>query len=362
VLDAGLIEAAVIELRAQAVLGEYDAAISGAQALGEKLGGEEVFLVADLLIAAGRNGQARQELVPLSVRESTRVGAERRLAGLLIEEGDLDAAQQRLQPLLADRNGAAIGLLYLAQVYERRGDDARALQAYRLLGDSALGLQARVAAARILLKAGQRQQALAVLDEFAVANPDQRVEIATTRAQLLAQFGGGEQAVKDLDVMLDLYPDHPDLLYQKATVLETGKRTREAIALLEKLYKARPHDPQVSNALGFTMADHSQQLPRAEQYVREAIAVSPDSPAIQDSLGWVLFRRGKVAEALPLLERAWRNSQDGDIAAHFGEALWKSGDEGQARYLWQQALNRSPDAALLRATVTRLTGEAPPAR
>ena len=71
--------------------------------------------------------------------------------------------------------------------------------------------------------------------------------------------------------------------------------------------------------------------------------MSPDSPAIQDSLGWVLFRQGKIKEALPVLERAWRNSRDSEIAAHYGEALWKTGDEGQARYIWQQALHASPD-------------------
>jgi predicted Zn-dependent protease len=219
-----------------------------------------------------------------------------------------------------------------------------------------------VAAARILLRNGQQQRGLALLDEYAQANPEKRVEVASTRAQLLAEAGGVDQAVKDLDAALKLYPDHPNLLYQKATVLEAGKRSRESIALLERLYKQRPGDPQISNALGYTMADNNQQLARAEDYVREAIAVSPDSPSIMDSLGWVLFKRGKVAESLPILERAWRNSMEGDIAAHFGEALWKSGDEGRARYLWQQALSRQPDAALLRSTIQRLTGEAPPSR
>jgi tetratricopeptide (TPR) repeat protein len=361
-LDADLTEAAVIEVRARAVLGEYDAAISGARALGDRLDPDNAFLVSDLLVAAGRHDEARRELDRMSAKGESRLAAERRLVGLAIEEGDLAAAEARLEPMLGERGGAAIALYYLAQVYELRGDKARALQSYRLLADSSFGVQARVAAARILLKNGQRDQALALLDEFAAANPDRRVEMAVTRAQLLAQAGAVDDALKDLDAMLGKYPDHPDLLYQKATTLETGDRSREAIALMESLREARPQDPQITNALGYTMADNGVRLPRAEQYVREAIAVSPDSPAIQDSLGWVLFKQGKVAEALPVLERAWRNSQDAEIAAHFGEALWKSGDEGRARYLWQQALAREPDDALLRSTITRLTGEAPPSR
>jgi predicted Zn-dependent protease len=361
-MDTDLTEAAVIELRARAVLGEYDAAISAARALGDQLDEDNAFLVADLLVAADRHDEARRELERLSAKPETRLGAERRLVGLAIEEGNLDAAQARLEPLLGERGGAAIALYYLAQVYEQRGDTTRALQSYRLLADSSFGMQARVAAARLLLKNGQPQQALALLDDFAAANPDRMVEMAVTRAQLRAQAGGADDAVKDLDAMLERYPDHPDLLYQKATVLETGGRSREAIALLEHLDRTRPEDPLISNALGYTMADNNQRLPRAEQSIRKALAVSPDSPAIQDSHGWVLYKQGRIAEAVPVLERAWLNSHDSEIAAHFGEVLWKHGEEGRARYLWQQALARDPDDALLRSTVARLTGEAPPAR
>src|SRR5690606_9943319 len=102
---------------------------------------------------------------------------------------------------------------------------------------------------------------------------------------------------------------------------------------------------------------HSQRLAEAEALIRKALVVSPDNPAIQDSLGWVLFRRGRTGEALAVLERAWQNTTDAEIGAHFGEVLWKSGDENQARHVWQQALNGSPDHKGLRATMSRLTGE-----
>ena len=138
-------------------------------------------------------------------------------------------------------------------------------------------------------------------------------------------------------------PGYPDLQYTRATVLETGGRTSDAVgAVRDARCKERPEDPELLNALGFTLADHKLRLPHAEELIRTALAVSPDSPAIQDSLGWVLYRRGKKAQALPVLARAWQNSGDAEIAAHYGEVLWKSGDEGKARYIWQQALNSDP--------------------
>ncbi len=123
--------------------------------------------------------------------------------------------------------------------------------------------------------------------------------MGTTRAHLLAEAGDVDAALQGLDALGEQYPDHPDLAYQRATVLETGGRTRAAVAQFEQALKLRPDDPQLQNALGFTLADHKLQLVRAEQLVRAALAVSPDNPAIQDSLGWVLFQRGKSAVAVP---------------------------------------------------------------
>ncbi|MEO6187001.1 MAG: tetratricopeptide repeat protein, partial [Steroidobacteraceae bacterium] len=279
-----------------------------------------------------------------------------------INEGDLDGAEKRLLPLMGEKGSTAMAILFMAQLSERRGDDERAIQSYRLLADSSLALAARSAAARIMLKRGDQQSAMALLDDFAARNPDSTIEVGAARAQLLAQSGDVDAALKGLDSLRDQYPEFPDLEYQRATVLETGGRTAAAVAQFERALKLRPDDPQLQNALGFTLADHKQRLPRAEQLVRAALDVSPDNPAIQDSMGWVLYKRGKAAAALPILMRAWQNSSDADIAAHYGEVLWHTGDEGQARYIWQQSLNSNPQHKNLMATMARMTGEDVPAR
>ncbi|MET0279875.1 MAG: tetratricopeptide repeat protein [Steroidobacteraceae bacterium] len=360
-LDTRLIEARTIMLRAMSVLGQDEQAIAGARALQpEELTGEDIFLLADLLNAADREEEAGKELQKLAGEEATRMGAERRLIAMAIRNGDLDGAERRLEPLMGERGNTALAILYLAQLAERRGDDVRAIQSYRLLGDSSLALPARSAAARLMLKHGDRQNAMALLDEYAAQNPQAALEAGAARAQLLAEAGDLDAALQGLDELQQAYPDFPDLDYTRATVLESGGRTREAVAEFERALKRRPQDPQLQNALAFTLADHKTRLPRAETLVRGALAVSPDNAAIQDTLGWVLYRRGKTREALPVLARAWRNSSDAEIAAHFGEVLWKSGDQGQARYIWQQALNSEPAHRHLRETMARVTGEAQP--
>jgi len=356
-LDSELVEARIIILRTLSMQGQHDSAIEGARALKGVLEGEDMFLVAALLTAADRNDEARKELEPLAAVPETKLGAERRLIAMSMQEGDFAAAEERLKPLMGERGTTALAILVMAQLSEQKGDDARAMQSYQLLADSSLALTARRAAARLLMKHGDKKNALMLLDDYAAQNPEARVETGASRAQLLAQSGDLQGALQGLDELQQAYPDHPDLEYQRATVLETGGRTRDAIAAFERAQKERPDDPQLSNALGFTLADHNQKLGRAEELVRHALEVSPDNPAIQDSLGWVMFRRGRLDQALPILKKAWNNSGDSEIAAHYGEALWKSGDQGQARYIWQQALNTDPSHSGLRATMSRLTGE-----
>jgi tetratricopeptide (TPR) repeat protein len=360
-IEADMISAQTLVLRALSTLGEDNAAIEGARALvksqGDSLKGEDVFILPDLQVAADHHEDARRELERMSAVAATHSGAERRLVALDLDEGNFDAAEARLGPMMGERGTTAMALYFLGQLAERRGDDARAVQNYRLLADSSVALSARTSAARLLLKHGDRANALGLLAEYAVQNPESAIEVGIATAQLLAQAGDVDAALQGIDMLLQRYPDHPDLIYQRATILETGGRTKEALNTFEGALKSRPADPQLTNALGFTLADHNMKLARAEQLVREALKVSPDNPAIQDSLGWVLYRRGKATQALPVLERAWKNSHDSEIAAHYGEVLWKSGDEGQARYIWQQALNRSPDHKGLRGTMARLTGE-----
>jgi tetratricopeptide (TPR) repeat protein len=357
-LDASLTEARTLDLRAQSVLGEHDAAIAGARQLSRlNLAGEDVFLLADLLDAAGRGAEAATELQRLAAQPATQAGAARRLVAMALRNGDEEEAEKQLAALVGDGGGTIFAALYLAQLAERRGDDARAIQLYGLLADSSLGLMARSAAARLLIKGGDRQGALKLLDDFASQNADAALEVGATRATLLADAGDLKSALEGLDALSKEYPGHPDLEYTRATVLETGGRTRDAVNQFERALKQRPEDPQLLNALGFTLADHRQNLSHAEQLIRTAIDVSPDSPAIQDSLGWVLYRRGRKAEALPILARAWQNSGDSEIAAHYGEVLWENGEQGKARYIWQRALTSNPAHKHLRETMARVTGE-----
>ena len=75
--------------------------------------------------------------------------------------------------------------------------------------------------------------------------------------------------------------------------------------------------------------------------------------AILDSMGWALYRLGRIDEALDYLKRAATMLRDGEIAAHLGEVLWAAGKQDEARHVWSEALKFAPSHQVLQQTIQR---------
>jgi tetratricopeptide (TPR) repeat protein len=346
--------AQVLLARAHAGLGEADQAVAAASAARNAAPKEQSFAPADVLLLLGREREARVALEALrDAPGGQHLQAQRRLGLLAFNRGDYEEAQRDFSELLNDHDSSAIAVYYLAAIADRRNDVATALRGYELLGGTALEAAARDRAATLLYKQGQRDEALQLLQAADSASATARVSAEIAQAQLLSNGGENDQSLARIDDALARCPGHPDLLYQKAILLEKAGRTDAAITQLEHLYHDRPQDGTITNALGFLLADHSRELGRADHLIEAALKSEPDNPAILDSLGWVYYRRGQPQQALALLERAFRLAQDGDIGAHWGEVLWALGEKSRARDAWNRALIADPDNALVRAAQQR---------
>ena len=354
--------AAAIAARAHAVLGEAGGAATEARLAATVPGGRLV--PAQSMLLLGQDSDAVAELQRLRNDPQVGGGASRLLAQLAIGSGDYALAEQRCNDLLPDPDSAPLAVYYLGLIAERRGDDAAAARDYALLAGTGFEAQGRQRIATILYRQGERDAAVRVLTAGRDAAPDERIRGELAAAELLADSGAADEAVSRIDSALRRSPGNPEIAYQRAVFLERAGRADAAIATLESLHRERPLDPGITNALGYTLADHKRELPRAEQLIRSALAAEPDNPALLDSLGWVLYQRGQYAAAITQLARAYRLLHDGDVGAHWGEALWASGQKAAARTAWQRALDADPDNKLLASTVHRyaptLTAPKPP--
>jgi tetratricopeptide (TPR) repeat protein len=344
--------------RAYVIRGDATKAITTAREAMQADPAHSTFELTEVLIALGRVEDAHQELERL---RSTKVAAsdiDRRLALLAFEAGDMKEAQQRFSELASSGQTTEASLLYLADIAARQGDTDAAIAGYRRLYDSSVALQARSRAASLLLARKDRKEALTLLDDYATEHPESEFDLTLTKAHLLADHGEPDAGVDLLTASLERHPRHPSLEYERATILEQAGHVRDSVEALQHLLVERVDDPTLLNALGYTLADHNLELSRAESLIRRALVSMPDNPAALDSLGWVRFRQGDSKTALVTLERAYYISHDSEIAAHWGEAIWASGDHSQARKVWAAALAREPDSQQLKATLARFLPDA----
>jgi Flp pilus assembly protein TadD len=148
-------------------------------------------------------------------------------------------------------------------------------------------------------------------------------------------------------------PENLDLLYDSAMAAEKLGKIDVVEANLHKLITLKPDHAQAYNALGYTLADRTDRLKEARQFIEKALKLSPEDPFILDSMGWVLFRSGSYKEALDYLQRAYTARPDPEIAAHIGEVLWVKGQQTEAEKVWRDASRENPDNELLQATMKR---------
>ena len=311
-----------------------------------------VLLTADVLILLGREREARMAWRRCAQTPACASQAERRLGLLAFDRGDYDEAQARF-PDAAEGSGVLRGRRVLP-VGDRRAARRRrqtALRGYQLLGGTALEAAARRRAATMLYKEGQRDEALQLLQAERRRNRrrrgsrprSRRRSCCPTAARPIRRWRASMMRWRAFRVTRICST-------RRRSCWRRPGRTDAAIAQLgEHCTGNARRTAQIANALGFILADHNRDLARADRLISTALKAEPDNPAILDSLGWLEYRRGMSQAALPLLERAFRLDQDGDIGAHWGEVLWAVGEKTKAREAWSRALIVDPDNALVKA-------------
>jgi Flp pilus assembly protein TadD len=153
---------------------------------------------------------------------------------------------------------------------------------------------------------------------------------------------------------LQYKPTAISVLLSRGALLEQEGRLREALADLERAVEIAPDDPLATNAYGYILANRTSQARKAWGFVRRAYEIQPGSAAIQDSVGWTLFKLGRTDEARSHLEEALDQLPDPEIASHLADVLWKLGDRDTATELLLSAAAAYPDSKPVRDTAERL--------
>ena len=349
---------------------------------------EALILRAGIRVKAGESERAREELQAAIAAQPDNPELRMAQARLLLDMQDLaGAAEQftavtRLQPDNADA-WYSLGLLaleqrqfksaerhfrklldlgqrvqearyYLGRTRELREDFDGALEWYAQVSEGDYWLEAQTRLASMRAKTGDLEGARRHLNDLRVRQPALAVRLYLVEGDILSQSGKLREAMDLYNVVLAEQPNNHDVLYARALVAERLDDLTLAEADLRRIVSEDPNNFHAWNALGYTLADRTDRLVEALEYIDKAVALAPDEPAVIDSLGWVHYRLGNLEQAAQHLRRAYDLSRgDAEVAAHYGEVLWRQGKRSEARALWEKARRNDPDNLPLQKTLQK---------
>jgi predicted Zn-dependent protease len=254
-----------------------------------------------------------------------------------------------------ERNrGLAQAYLSLSRIAEKRKDFALAGAWLDKIEDAQDLVAAQHRRASILARQGKMGEARKLLQSLPERSPDDARIKLMAEVQLLRENNQYKPAYELLAKANARQPVDADLVYEQAMVAEKMGALDDMERLLRQVIAAKPDYHQAYNALGYSFADRNLRLPEAKTLIQKALTYAPDDPFISDSLGWVEFRMGNKADALSILDKAYKSRPDADIAAHLGEVLWSLGQRERAQTVWKEGLLLNSEDETLLETLKRL--------
>ena len=256
-----------------------------------------------------------------------------------------------------DERDPSRALLILSQLAEERGDLAGALQWLDKVPegtDPQTLFNSQLRRAQLVAKQGDLAGARRLLTGLKPSEPARQAQVAVAEAQLLREANQLQEAYVLMEAAAKRFPKNPDLLYDFALLAEKLDRVEVMEAQLREVMVQAPDNHHAYNALGYSLAERNVRLQEAYGLVAKALEMAPDDPFIMDSMGWVHYRMGNLAEAEKFLRRAYGLRRDPEIAVHLGEVLWQKGEKTAAQQLWREARAKDPDNDTLRTTLARL--------
>jgi tetratricopeptide (TPR) repeat protein len=237
-----------------------------------------------------------------------------RALGILLDayssQNQLPAGLAKAREQAASRPQSAPMQQFLGQLLLHNGDRAGARRAFEAAKAANPGLlPADLALAEMDIAEGKRQDARNRLSAVVLAHPDS-FAVQMLWGELEALNGSTGSAV-----------DH----YRKALAIDS--RNLEAL-----------------NNLAYLLAE-GKQPDEALKFAQQAKELAPDSPAVDDTLGWTYYQKGMYSLAVTHLQSAVARDRTARRGYHLAMAYLKAGDGEHGRQALDMALKIDPSLA-----------------
>lgn len=245
-------------------------------------------------------------------------------AEVLSRQNGTDEAVNFIEGLATSDDASVQDKVALLRARLQLGETEEALEiARQLVAENPDNPGLRQALAATQLAGGEFDAAEATLREIVSALPAQATNSWLQLMRVALLQGDPAKAAAVLDEGLEATGQNPNLLWAKASLLEQDGDIDGAIAIYEDLYAQNSGSVIVANNLASLLSTHKQDADSLERaWVIGRRLRDVEVPAMQDTYGWILFRRGEADAALPYLEAAVAGlPSDPIVHVHLGFVL-----------------------------------------
>jgi cellulose synthase operon protein C len=180
----------------------------------------------------------------------------------------------------------------------------------------------------------QYAEAEKLLSLAARTRPSSELALKHYRLRVVGEI---PKPTEPLETWLETHPDDLPVRAILAEAFSRGGTPDKAVQHYEAIVAKQPRDAVALNNLAWLYYERGDR--RALETARRAVALAPDSPAVADTLGWILVQSGALAEGLPQLARASeKDPRNGDMQYHYAAALAKAGKPAESKTRLQALL------------------------
>ena len=270
------------------------------------------------------------------------------------------AEAERLLAPLVKKGGAPVAEILHAEAAARQGRHQEARKALQRHLAGPHGVDAALQLAQTHTRQNDHAGATRVLRQALARHPN-HARLAPAMSRSLYQQGQLAPSRQVMQAALKGKEDTEALCFNAALALERAGSWKEANQLMARFLLKHPENGPAHNFIGYTTILHSKDLSTAERYIRRALMLDPGQAYIIDSLGWLLFKQGKLAGARRLLRMAIRLSpREAEVLAHLAEVNVSLHNTDRAAELLRRAIAVSEDD-LLTVRMKKRLGELQPA-
>jgi len=265
-----------------------------------------------------------------------------RISRILYENKKYNLSEKYLAAIVSEND--EVNILRGLNDYEL-GNYTEAINHYERVSNYNLKIIALIHTSSVLVETDSIEKAILFLDNhinkyFA---PTIKERFMLKQISLLNEYELYGEIIELSTKYLNSKVPSPNLLYARAMAYEELREIKLMEKDLTTVLLIDQKNANTLNALGYSLAVHTQRYDEAYELIHEAHLYDPGSAAILDSLGWVEYKRGNYVDALKFVEASYERDKDKEIILHYCEILIKNKSYNKLKNIIHLELERNSD-------------------